>query len=220
MARPDFVKLPGTNRHENRMQQVKDQRRYPRVRFGRDCRVQIGYRSAFGEGMIENLSPGGLMLRTDMAFEIGRRFGCEFSLDAATLIDLPCTVVSRVGDLFGARFQSGPLSRILVGDAILGALESGVASVLSVHELGGRRILRIAGGLNGRLQGDFMHALAHGGVNEIDVAGVTAVDAAGLDLCVQASGRYGVGLGAQSPCFAEAWKKALAGMPGDPPPEW
>lgn len=194
---------------------MKDQRRYPRVRFGRPCRVRIGYRAAFGEGVIENLSPGGLMLRTDMVFEIGRPFGCEFSLDGSTLIDLPCTVVSRIGDQFSVRFQSGPLSRILVGDAILGALASGAASVLSVHELGGQRILRIVGGLNASLRNDFMHALAHGAVNEIDAAGVTAVDAAGIELCVQASGRYGVALGAQSTCFAEAWKKAVTGASGD-----
>ena len=36
-----------------------------------------------------------------------------------------------------------------------------------------------------------------------------AVCALGLALCLVATTRHGVGIGAQSPCFAEAWAQAL-----------
>jgi hypothetical protein len=60
------------------------------------------------------------------------------------------------------------------------------------------------------LRSDFMHALTRMGVDEIDLEGVTAVEQAGLALCVVATKRHGVAIGAQSSCFAEAWALALA----------
>jgi len=187
-----------------------EQRRHQRIRFGNPPSIKIGYGGKIGEGFIVNLSLAGLMVRTDMELEIGHTAGCEFSLFGSSLIDVPVSVVSRVGDLFGGRFQTGPINQVVIDDAINSALASGQASILSVNDLAGRKVIRISGGLNGELRGDFMHALTRVGVDEIDVAGVTTVDQAGLALCLVATARHGVVIGAQSECFAAAWKLALA----------
>lgn len=186
-----------------------DQRRHQRIRFSVPQKISIGYGGEIGEGVIENLSLSGLMMRTPMPLEISRNVGCEFSVFDSPLIDVPAAVVSRVCDLFGVRFQQGPISQILIDDAISAALASGKASILSVHELGGRKTMRITGGLCGILRSDFMHALTRMGVDEIDLEGVTAVEQAGLALCLVAANRHRVTIGVQSPCFAEAWAQAL-----------
>ena len=131
-------------------------------------------------------------------------------------MDVSVTVVSRLGDLYGARFQAGLINQVVIEDAIRGALASGKASILSVHEVGGRKIMRIAGGLNGALRNDFMHALTRVGIDEIDLAGVTLVEQAGLALCVVATERHGASIGEQSACFAEDWKIAQV-RPGSVP---
>lgn len=190
-----------------------DQRRHQRIRFSVPPLVKIGHGGAIGEGWIENLSVSGLMARSNLALEVGHTAGCEFSLFGSPIIDVPAMVVSRVGDLFGARFQTGPINQVLIDDAINAALASGQASILAVRELAGRRVMRISGGLNGALRNDFMHALTRVGVDEIDLEAVTAVDQSGLALCLVATGRHGVVIGAQSECFAGAWKLALA-IPG------
>ncbi|MFN4326884.1 MAG: PilZ domain-containing protein [Azonexus sp.] len=193
-----------------------EQRRHQRIRFSVPQKISIGFGGQIGEGVIENLSLSGLMLRTPMPLEISHTIGCEFSVFGSPVIDVPAVVVSRVCDLYGVRFQQGPISQILIDDAINAALNSGKASILTVHELGGRKIMRITGGLCGILRSDFMHALTRMGVDEIDVEGVTAVEQAGLALCLVATSRHGVAIGAQSPCFAEAWAQAIRapGMPG------
>ena len=190
---------------------MQEQRRHQRIRFGLPPRVTVGYGGVLGEGVIENLSLSGMMFSTDMALEIGHTAGCEFSLFGSPIIDVPAAVVSRVGRIFGARFQTGPINQIVIEDAINMALAEGQASILNVHELGGKKVMRISGGLNGALRNDFMHALTRVGVNEIDVEAVTAVDQAGLALCLVAVARHGVEMGAQSACFAEVWKQAKAG---------
>jgi hypothetical protein len=187
-----------------------DQRRHQRIRFSVPQKISIGYGGAIGEGVIENLSLSGLMMRTPMPLDISHNVGCEFSVFDSPMIDVPATVASRVCDLFGLRFQQGPISQILIEDAINGALVSGKASILSVHELGGRKTMRITGGLSGILRSDFMHALTRMGVDEIDLEGVTAVEQAGLALCLVATTRHRVTIGAQSACFAEAWALAQA----------
>lgn len=187
-----------------------DQRRHQRIRFGEPPRIDIGFGGRIGEGAIENLSLSGVMLKTDMALEIGRTVGCEFSLFGSPVIDVPAVVVSRVGDLFGARFQVGPINQILIEDALSSALAVGQASILSVHELAGRKVMRITGGLNGSLRNDIMHALTRVGVKELDVEAVTAVDQSGLALCLVATTRHGVEIGAQSACFADAWRMTIA----------
>ena len=194
---------------------ILDQRRHQRIRFGEPPPIRIGYGGSIGHGVIVNLSLAGMMVRTDMELDIGRSAGCEFSLFGSPLIDVPATVVSRVGDLFGARFHSGPINQVTIDDAIGAALAAGRASILSLHELGGRKVMRISGGLNGSLQSDFMHALTRGGIDELDLEGVTRVEQAGLALCLVAHQRHGVAIGAQSVCFAGAWALALAG-PGAP----
>jgi len=188
---------------------MQEQRRHQRIRFGHPPIVKIGYGGVAGQGGIENISMSGLMLRTDMALTIGHVAGCEFSLFGAPLIDVPATIVSQVGDLFGARFQIGPINQVMIDDAISHALTSGQASILSMHELGGRKVMRIAGGLNGSMRNDFMHALTRVGVDEIDSEGITAVDQAGLALCLVATNRHGVRIGARSACFAEAWESTM-----------
>jgi hypothetical protein len=195
-----------------------DQRRHQRIRFATLPRVVIGYGGEIGVGGIENLSLSGLMVRTDLALGIGHSAGCEFSLFGSPMIDVPVTVVSRIGDVFGARFQTGPINQILIEDAINAALDSGQASILSVREVGGRKVIRVTGGLNSSLRNDFMHALTRVGVDEIDLEAVTAVDQGGLALCLVATSRHGVAIGAQSPCFAAAWKLAQA-APGAVNPE-
>lgn len=193
-----------------------DQRRHQRIRFGNPPSIRIGYAGEIGEGLIENISLSGLMFRSSLALDIGRTAGCEFSLFGSPLIDVPATVVSRVGDLFGARFQTGPINQVVLDDAIGGALALGQASILTVHELSGRKVMRISGGLNATLRSDFLHALTRVGIDEIDLAGVTMVDQAGLALCLTATRYHAVTIGAQAGCFADAWKIALA-APGDPP---
>jgi hypothetical protein len=190
-----------------------DQRRHQRIRFGNLPKVRIGFGGAIGEGLIENLSLSGLMLRTEMSLEISHNVGCEFSVFGSPLIDVPASVVSRVGNMFGVRFQAGPINQILIDDAINSALASGNASILAVRELGGKKVMRITGGLGNSLRNDFMHALTRVGVDEIDLEGVTLVDQAGIALCLVAVDHHGVKLGVQSQCFTEAWKQALA-VPG------
>lgn len=187
-----------------------EQRRHQRIRFGNPPPIKIGYGGAIGEGAIVNLSLSGLMVRTGLELEIGHVAGCEFSLFGSPVIDVPISVVSRVGDLFGARFQTGPINQVVIDDAINAALASGQASILSINDLSGRKVMRISGGLNGELQSDFMHALTRVGVDEIDLAGVTTVDQAGLALCSVATAQYGVALGAQSEAFAGVWQVAQA----------
>lgn len=191
-----------------------DQRRHQRIRFCAPPTVKIGYGGSIGEGVIENLSLSGVMVRTNMALQIGHTAGCEFSLFNSPMIDVPAAIVSRVGNLFGARFQTGPINQISIEDAINAALARGQASIFSLHELAGKKVMRITGGLNGTLRNDFMHALTRVGVNEIDLETVTAVDQSGLALCLVAVRRYGVEIGAQSACFANAWSLALA-APGE-----
>jgi len=191
-----------------------EQRRHQRIRFGNPPPIKIGYGGKVGEGLIVNLSLSGLMVRTDLELEIGHTAGCEFSLFGSPVIDVPANVVSRVGDLFGARFQTGPINQIVIDDAITAALARGHASILSLNDLSGRKVMRISGGLNGTLRADFIHALTRVGVDEIDLNGVTTVDQAGLALCQVATTRHGAVLGAQSACFASAWNIAMAAPGG------
>jgi len=193
---------------------MQERRRHQRVRFAHPPSILIGFGGASAEGVIENISSSGLMLRTTLALEIGRQAGCEFSLFGSPIIDVVVSVVSRIGDIYGVRFQSGPINQVTIDDAVATALACGDASVLGVHEIDGRKVLRISGGLNGGLRNDFMHALTRVGVDEIDVEEVTAVDQAGLALCVVATGRHQVNMGKQSACFSGAWKQVVNGPLG------
>lgn len=187
-----------------------EQRRHQRIRFGDPPPVRIGFSGRAEDGFVENLSMSGLMLRCALPLEIGRIVGCEFSLFGSPMIDVAATIVSRIGEgLYGARFQVGLINQVLIEDAIKAALGAGQASVLSVHELQGRKVMRISGGLSGTLRNDFMHALTRVGIDEIDLGGVTFTEPSGLALCLVATERHGVVLGARSACFSEAWQQAL-----------
>ena len=187
---------------------MSEQRRHQRIRFNLHPRIRIGKFGQLGMGELENLSLSGLMLRTELLLGIGESFGCEFSVFGSPLIDMPAVVVSKFGDLYGARFQAGPISAQLIQDAIENAVASGKASILSIHDLEGRKVMRIAGGLNSCLRSDFMHGLKRVGVAELDLAGVTDIDSVGLALCLIAVEQYQVILPKCSPCVEAAWAKA------------
>ncbi|MDR0576680.1 MAG: PilZ domain-containing protein [Candidatus Accumulibacter sp.] len=160
-----------------------EQRRHQRIRFNEPPFVRLGQAGRTGMGRLENLSLGGLMVRADLPLKTGDAFGCEFSVLGSVLIDISAVVVGCVGELYSARFQAGPISEQLLKDEIASALSIGKASILSVNELRGRRVMRVSGGLNECLRGDFMHALTKVGVDEIDLSKVTDIDRAGAELC-------------------------------------
>lgn len=186
---------------------MNEQRRHQRIRFSRSPGVSIGQNGRAGIGALENLSLGGLMLRTDVPLVVGEVFGCEFSVFDSPLIDMPAVVVSKIGDLYGARFQPGPISERLLQAAIDTALAGGNASILSINELQGRKVMRITGGLNNGLRNDFMHSLTRVGVAELDLSGVTAIDNGGMALCLIAVEQYAVKLSARSSCVDAAWSQ-------------
>jgi len=184
---------------------MQDQRRHQRIRFSVQPPIKIGYSGQVARGKIENLSASGVMFRVDLPLAVDKTFGCEFKVFGSPKIDIAAPVVSRVGDLFGARFVSGPISDVLIQDTMDAALGDGQASIVSMHRVDGRRTMRIIGGLNGSLRNDFEYSLGKVGVDEIDLSAVTKVDLDGLELCRQAISEFGATLGAQSECFGLAW---------------
>lgn len=169
---------------------MKEQRRHQRIRFNTCPMVRIGQTGCAGTGELENLSLGGLMLRTDLPLRVGELFGCEFKVFDSPLIDMSATVVNKIGDRFGARFQAGPISEWLIQEAMDNALAEGKASILRINEVQGRQVMRVAGGLNAGMRNDFMYNLTRMGVAEIDLSGVTDIDEAGLELCQLAVENY------------------------------
>lgn len=186
---------------------MNEQRRHQRIRFGKPPAIKIGYDGTLGGGTVENLSLSGFMVRTAIALEVGKNFGCEFSVFGSSKIDVPAVAVSRVGDLYGARFKAGPISEVLIKDAISEAIASGHASTVNIHTEGTRKVMRIAGGLTGSLYNDFYYGLTKMGIDELDLADVTFVDDEGMRLCAKAVGRYGAKIGEMSECFAAAWEQ-------------
>jgi hypothetical protein len=178
---------------------MKEPRRNQRIRFTVSPIVRIGQLGLSGKGQLENLSLGGLMLRTELSLKVGEAIGCEFIVFDSPLIDMPVDVVSKIGDLYGARFQPGPISEWLIQEAIDKALALGLASILSINDLQGRKVMRISGGLNESLRNDFMHGLTKVGVDEMDLSGVTEIDGAGMDLCRLAVERHNVEIVRPSP---------------------
>lgn len=179
---------------------MKEQRKHQRIRFNVLPQARIGQYGLVGTGELENISLGGLMLRTELMLRVGQPLGCEFVIFDSPLIDMTAVVASRIGNRYGVRFQAGPISEVLIQNAIEKALISGQASVLSINDLQGRKVMRIAGGLNGGLTNDFMHSLTKMGVDEMDLSGVTKIDSAGLDLCRIAVERHRVGIVRPSSC--------------------
>ncbi|OQA31074.1 MAG: PilZ domain protein [Betaproteobacteria bacterium ADurb.Bin341] len=185
---------------------MHDQRRHQRIRFGKPLAIRIGFNGQLGSGYLENLSISGFMVRTEIPLEVGKNFGCEFSIFGSARIDTIAITVSCLGDLFGARFQAGPISSLLVKDALDQALASGHASSVSMHTMEGKKVLCVAGGLNASLENDFSFCLTKSGIHELDLSGVTRIDPAGLALCRNAMRHHGVSIRASSECFASAWQ--------------
>lgn len=186
---------------------ANEQRRHQRIRFATPLPMKVAHLGQRADGGLENLSLGGLMFRCTLQLAVGETIGCEFSVFGSPLIDLVATVASRVGDgLYGARFQAGPLSQHLVDDAINDAILRGKASVLTIHEREGGKVMRIAGGLTAAVKTDFMHGLSRVGVTEIDLSEVTRIDNEGVALCAHAVARYGVRADRRSPCVQAAWQ--------------
>lgn len=185
---------------------MQEQRRHQRIRFAIPLTVLIGYNGRLESGTLENLSLSGFMVRTAIPLQIGRNFGCEFSVSEGTRIDAVATTVSRLGDLCGARFQDGPVINLLVRDVMEETIASGSASSVCTRTVQGKKVLCVAGGLNATLENDFSYSLTKVGIDELDLSRVTCVDVAGIELCKKAMRNHGVSLVGQSPCFALAWK--------------
>ena len=189
---------------------MEEKRQHQRVRFNVQPLVRLGQMGHTGLGRLENLSFGGLMLRTDVSLKVGEVFGCEFSVVGSVLIDISAVVVGRVGDLFSARFRSGPISERLLKDEIARSLSSGKGSVLSMNTINGRRSMRVVGGLNACLSSDFMHGLTNVSVDEIDLSATRDIDTVGAELCRIAAQDYHVYI-APPPCRISAEVAALTG---------
>lgn len=190
---------------------MREQRKHQRIRFTTLPTVRIGQLGLAGTGVLENLSLGGLMLRTELPLKIGEACGCEFVVFESPLIDMSAIVVSKIGDLYGARFQAGPVSEWLIQEAMNDALLSGKASVLSINDLQGRKVMRVSGGLNGALRNDFMHHLTHMVIDDLDLSEVTEIDAAGVELCRVAVEAYTVRLVNPPPAIRAEIKDLLQG---------
>ena len=150
------------------------------------------------------------MLHGEVALKVGIAVGCEFELFDSPLIDLSVLVVSRVGRRYSARFQAGPLSECLLEEAVGRGLAAGGASILSVNDVGGHKVMRIAGGLNAGLCKDFVHALTRTGVDRIDLAAVTKIDAEGSEICRIAVEEHRVGIVRPSPWVRAALQGRVA----------
>ena len=103
-----------------------EQRKNQRIRLSSSCPIRIGGSGRIHPALIENISTQGLMARCeDESLPIGSMVGCEFTLPGIASLDLPATVVSRVGVMLSVRFQAGPLSAILLERFIAGLLMQG-----------------------------------------------------------------------------------------------
>jgi hypothetical protein len=160
-----------------------EQRRHQRIRFNAQPLVCLGQAGSRGTGRLENLSLGGLMVRTRLQTKVGSAIGCEFSILDSVPIDISAVVAGCVGDFCSVRFQAGPVSEQLLKDGIELALSSGKGSAFSMNEVQGRRVMRVIGGLNESLRSDFTYSLNQGGIDEIDLSKVTDIDHAGARLC-------------------------------------
>ena len=76
---------------------MREQRRHQRVRFNIQPLMRIGQFGVGGSGELENISLGGLMLRTGLPLKVGEVFGCEFVVFDSPLIDMSAVVVSKIG---------------------------------------------------------------------------------------------------------------------------
>jgi hypothetical protein len=184
---------------------VHEQRRYPRIRFDTLLPIRVGHQGQLVSGGLENLSLGGLMFRADIDLMVGETIGVEFRVFDSPVIDMPVSIASRVGKgLYGARFNAGPISNLLIESAIEGAIRKGKASIITIHDREDGKQMRIVGGLTVTAKNEFMHGLSRAGIAELDLSEVTRIDAEGVALCSLAVSRYGVRIGQRSLCVEEA----------------
>lgn len=186
---------------------IQDRRRHQRIQFDEPQPVRIGHRGQRAVGALENLSLGGFMCRSILPLAVGDTITCEFRVFGSPLIELLATVTSRVGEgLFGVRFQAGPLSQQLIEGSINSAINQGKATILTIHNQPGGKVLRVAGGLTAASRNEFMHGVERVGVAEIDLSEVTMIDKEGISMCSFAVSRYGVRAERRSPCVQAAWQ--------------
>lgn len=171
-----------------------ERRRHQRVTFASPQSAHFGQLGIRGSGYLENISLGGLLLETDIGLKIGEPLGCEFVLVNEHLIDIPAVVANKVQKYYGIRFQAGLVSQWLIQEAIDTMLLSGRASILSIKDLGGRRVMRIEGGLNKSLHEQFMSGLINSGIQDLDLSGLTHIDREGRNLCKIAAEQYKVNI--------------------------
>jgi len=184
---------------------VHEQRRYPRIRFDTLLPIRVGHQGELVSGGLENLSLGGLMFRADIELMVGETVGVEFRVFDSPVIDMPVSIASRVGSgLYGARFNAGPISNLLIESAIEGAIRKGKATIITIHDREDGKLMRIVGGLTVTAKNEFMHGLSRAGIAELDLSEVTRIDAEGVALCSLAVSRYGVRIGQRSLCVDEA----------------
>ena len=185
-----------------------DKRRHVRIRFAKPLPAYVGHQRQSRRAELLNVSLGGAMVSTDLPLVVGDRFGLEFSLQGMGIDTAPIVISRGLNNLYGVRFDLGPATEIQLEGAIRDSLRTGIASVLSMHNLNGRKVMRIAGALNLSLRNDFFHALDKMEVAEIDLSEVTAVDPDGLALCVVAAEKNGVIIDRLSPVVAQLWRAA------------
>ena len=184
---------------------VHEQRRYPRIRFDTLLPIRVGHQGELVSGGLENLSLGGLMFRADIELMVGETVGVEFRVFDSPVIDMPVSIASRVGSgLYGARFNAGPISNLLIESAIEGAIRKGKATIITIHDREDGKLMRIVGGLTVTAKNEFMHGLSRAGIAELDLSEVTRIDVEGVALCSLAVSRYGVRIGQRSLCVEEA----------------
>ena len=78
-------------------------------------------------------------------------------------------------------------------------MAAGYASKLSVNEVRGRMVMRVAGGFNEGLRHDFLHNLACVKIDELDLSEVTGMDAAGIEMVKFAIDKHRIDVGEVSP---------------------
>jgi hypothetical protein len=186
---------------------AQERRRHQRIQFDDPQPIRIGHRGQRAVGALENLSLGGFMCRSILPLAVGDTITCEFRVFGSPLIELLATVTSRVGEgLFGVRFQAGPLSQSLIEGSINSAIDQGKATILTIHNRPGGKVLRVAGGLTAASRNEFMHGVERVGVTEIDLSEVTMIDQEGVSMCSLAVSRFGVRAERRSPCVQAAWQ--------------
>ena len=175
-----------------------ERRKHQRVAFASPPNAHFGQFGIKGKGYLQNISLGGLLLKTDTELKVGEPLGCEFVLVNEHLIDIQAVVGNKIQTHYGIRFQVGLVSQWLLQEAIDTMLSSGQGSILSIKDLSGRRVMRIEGGLNQSLYDQFMFSLTNSGIQDLDLLNVTHMDNEGRNLCKIAVEQFKVRIIAES----------------------